>query len=193
MKSKIIIAGIIFVMIIGVIVYTGLFPVASVNSEWLWERDFSKSVGAVEQLQRTSLGINLPSPTGTTTLSALRATDIQRGALEELMYEKIIAQELKRIDASQDWDQRIARDVEGLLTGKERATLEEATRTLYGIGLEDFKRLVLAPKVREDLLRKELALRAQDPDAFLDAAFQNARIKIYVLDYKWKDGMLVAK
>lgn len=171
--------------------YLGLFPVASVNGDWLWKRDFSKSVAAIKQLQRTSSGVDLPSPTGTTTLSALRIADIERGALEELIYEKIIAQALKHIDASQDWDQRIARDVEGLFTGKEQTTLEEATRALYGIGLADFKRLVLAPQMREDLLRKELALRAQDPDVFLKAAFQNATIKIYMLDYEWKDGRLI--
>lgn len=181
----------IIVLAVASIVYAGFFPVASINSDWLWQRDLVKSINAVEQLQRTSAGIDLPSPTGTTTLAALRAADIRRGVLEELIHEKIIAQELKRIDASQDWDQRVARDAEGLVSGKERATLEEATRALYGIDLNDFKRLVLAPQIREELLRKELELRAKDSDEWLEAAFQNARVKIYFLDYEWRDGVLI--
>lgn len=191
MKSKIVIAGIIFIMIAGVIIYAGFFPIASINDDWLWYRDLAKSVGAIEQLKRTSSGVGLPSLAGTTTLSALSTSDIQRGALEEFIREKIIAQELARVDSSRDWNGRVARDVEGLLSGKNRGVLGEATRELYGLRLDDFKRLVLAPQIREELLRKELELRAKDPEVWLEAAFKNARVKIYFLDYEWKEGELV--
>lgn len=173
--------------------YLGLFPVASVNSDWLWYRDLTKSVGAIEQLRLTSSGAGLPSLAGTTTLSALRGADIQRGALEELMYEKIIAQELARVDSSRDWNDRIARDVEGLLSGKNRGMLEEATRELYHLNLEDFKKLVLAPQIREELLRKELELRAENPEEWFENAFRDARVKIYFLNYEWKSGTLIEK
>lgn len=191
MKSKIITASIIFVVIVGVIIYAGFFPVASVNSDWLWYRDLTKSAGAIEQLRLTSSGAGLPSLAGTTTLSSLRGADIQRGALEELIYEKIIAQELARVDSSRDWNDRIARDVEGLLSGKNKGALEEATRELYHLNFEDFKKLVLAPQIREEFLRKELELRAKDPEEWLEAAFINARVKIYFLNYEWKEGKLV--
>ena len=103
----------------------------------------------------------------------------------------MIAQELERIDSSQDWDQRVVRDTEGLLTGRDNAALKQATRELYRLDLDDFKKLVLAPQIREELLRKELALRAKDPEGWLTAAFQNARVKIYFLDYEWRDGRLI--
>jgi hypothetical protein len=173
------------------IVYVGWFPVASVNSDWIWQRDMKKGAGAVAQLQRVSPGANVPSRVGTTTLSALSASDIRRGVLEELIREKIVAQELTRVDSAQDWNQRIARDAEGLLSGRDKAALEEATRKLYALNLNDFGRLVLAPQIREELLRKELALRAEDPDAWLENAFTNAAIKIYFLDYAWQKGRLV--
>lgn len=190
MKYIIIILSVI-VLVAGIVLYTGLFPVAFINDDWFWYRDLAKSVRAIEQLQRTSSGAGLPSLAGTTTLSALSVSDIQRGALEELTREKIIAQELERVDFSRDWNDRVARDVEGLLSGKNKGVLEEATRELYHLDLEDFKKLVLAPQIREELLRKELELRAEDPEAWLKAAFQNARIKIYFLDYEWEDGYLV--
>lgn len=191
MKSKIITAGIVFITIVGVIIYAGFFPIASINSDWLWYRDLTKSIRAIEQLQRTSSGAGLPSLVGTTTLSALGTSDIQRGVLEELIREKIIAQELERVDSSRDWNDRVARDVEGLLSGKNRGVLEEATRELYYLDFKDFKKLVLAPQIREELLRKELELRAKDPEAWLEAAFKNARVKIYFLDYEWKEGGLI--
>lgn len=193
MKSKIIIASIIFVVIVGVIIYAGFFPIASVNGDLIWYRDMTKSASAIKQLQRTSSGADLPSLAGTTTLSALGASDIERGVLEELMYEKIIAQELARVDSSQNWDKRVAQDTEGLLAGRDKAVLSEATRALYRLDLEDFEKLVLAPQVREDLLRKELALRAKDPEEWLKNAFQNARVKIYFFGYEWQNGALIKK
>ncbi len=191
MKLRFIITSIFFMVITSATIYAGFFPIASVNSDWIWYRDITKSARAIKQLQRTSSGAGLPSLLETTTLSALSASDIQRGVLEELMYEKMIAQELERIDSSQDWDQRVARDVEGLLTGRDNAALKQATRELYRLDLDDFKKLVLAPQIREELLRKELALRAKDPEGWLTAAFQNARVKIYFLDYEWRDGRLI--
>lgn len=184
--------SVIIIFSVGIF-YGGFFPVASVNDDWLWERDLTKSIGAIKQLQRTSSGAGLPSLAGTTTFSALRVTDIQRGALEELMYEKIIAQELARVDSSQDWEERIARDVEGLISDRDQTVLRDATRELYHLDLDDFKRLVLAPQIREELLRKELKLRAKDPEVLLKNAFQNARVKIYFLDYEWRDGHLVER
>ena len=191
MKLKFIITSIFFMVITGATIYAGFFPIASVNSDWIWYRDITKSARAIKQLQRTSSGAGLPSLLETTTLSALSASDIQRGVLEELMYEKMIAQELERIDSSQDWDQRVTRDTEGLLTGRDNEALKQATRELYRLDLDDFKKLVLAPQIREELLRKELALRAKDPEGWLMAAFQNARVKIYFLDYEWRDGRLI--
>jgi len=170
--------------------YTGFFPIASINGDWLWYRDLKKSTGAVRQLQRTSSGTPLPSLTGTTTLSWLSDSDIQRGVLEELVYEKIIAQELSRVDPSQDWDQRVARSMEELLAGRDKAALQEATRGLYRLDINDFKKLALAPQIREELLREELALRAKDPEGWLENAFQNANVTIYFLDYEWRDGQL---
>ena len=175
------------------LVYGGWFPAASVNGDWIWQRDMKKSAGAIMRLQETSSGAGLPSLTGTTTLSTLNASAIRRGALEELIYEKIIAQELKLVDSSQDWDERIARDTEGLFTGKDISALEKAARELYALNLNDFKRLVLAPQIREELLRKEIALRAKDPETWLENAFANAKIKIYFLDYRWQDGKLIEK
>lgn len=191
MKLRFIITSIFFMVITGATIYAGFFPIASVNSDWIWYRDITKSARAIKQLQRTSSGAGLPSLLETTTLSALSASDIQRGVLEELMYEKMIAQELERIDSSQDWDQRVVRDTEGLLTGRDNTALKQATRELYRLDLDDFKKLVLAPQIREELLRKELALRAKDPEGWLTAAFQNARVKIYFLDYEWRDGRLI--
>ena len=191
MKLRFIITSIFFMVITSATIYAGFFPIASVNSDWIWYRDITKSARAIKQLQRTSSGAGLPSLLETTTLSALSASDIQRGVLEELMYEKMIAQELERIDSSQDWDQRVVRDTEGLLTGRDNTALKQATRELYRLDLDDFKKLVLAPQIREELLRKELALRAKDPEGWLTAAFQNARVKIYFLDYEWRDGRLI--
>ena len=191
MKLRFIITSIFFMVITSATIYAGFFPIASVNSDWIWYRDITRSARAIKQLQRTSSGAGLPSLLETTTLSALSASDIQRGVLEELMYEKMIAQELERIDSSQDWDQRVVRDTEGLLTGRDNAALKQATRELYRLDLDDFKKLVLAPQIREELLRKELALRAKDPEGWLTAAFQNARVKIYFLDYEWRDGRLI--
>lgn len=190
MRKYLFVASIVVILVVGII-YAGFFPVASVNGDWIWYRDMTKSAGAIKQLQRTSSGTKLPSLAGTTTLSALSDSHIQRGVLEELMYEKIIAQELTRVDSSQDWDQRVARDIEGLLAGRDKAVLKEATRGLYHLDLDDFKKLVLAPQMREDFLRKELALRAKDPEEWLKNAFQNARVSIYFLNYEWREGRLI--
>lgn len=190
MKKYFFVISIIILLSMGIF-YVGFFPVVSINGDLLLYRDLTKSVGAIEQLQRTSSGAGLPSLAGTTTLSALSTSDIQRGALEELVREKIIAQELAHIDSSRDWNDRVARDVEGLLSGKNRGVLEEATRALYRLNLKDFKKLVLVPQIREELLRKELELRAKDPEVWIESAFQNARVKIYFFNYEWRDGNLI--
>ncbi len=190
MKRVLLIISPIIIASIG-IVYVGWFPVASINGDWLWYRDVSKGVRAIERLQSTSPDLGLPALAGTTTPLTFNQKKIQSGVLEELVREQIVIQGLSRLDSSRDWERAVKQEIDTLLQNRNKTTLQQAARELYGLSLHDFETLVLAPQIRDDFLREELARRAEETEAWTESALKSAAVNIYFLDYAWKEGRLI--
>ena len=190
MKRYFFIISIIIIIGIGIF-YWGFFPVASINGDWLWYRDVSKGVRAIERLQSTSPDLNLPALAGTTTPLTFDQKKIQSGVLEELIREQIVIQGLSRLDPSRDWERAVKQEIDTLLQSRNKTTLQQAARELYGLSLHDFEKLVLAPQIRDDFLHEELARRAEDTETWTASALKSATVNIYFLDYAWREGQLV--
>jgi hypothetical protein len=191
MRKYIFIISIIILAGAALIFYGGWFPVASINGDWLWYRDVAQGVRAIERLQSTSPDLGLPALAGTTTPLTFNQKKIQSGVLEELIREQIVIQGLARLDSSRDWERAVMQEIDTLLQNRNKTTLQQAARELYGLSLHDFETLVLAPQIRDDFLREELARRAEETEAWTESALKSAAVNIYFLDYAWKEGRLV--
>ena len=185
-----------FVFILGGVVvaglllfFAGLFPVASVNGEFLWSREFSAYGDAFNRFRANIERASSPDAPSLG-FEGVAEEDITMSLLEELIVRKIVFKEGSKSFAD------FNKNAEGIMTealGGQGTQLEEAARTLYGLDLEEFKKLILLPEAREIALKRLIEESGQNYKEWFLERLEAADVKIYFYDYRWEDGKLVSK
>lgn len=179
-----------FVIAIGVLVfaYWGIsskaYPVATVNDSFIATRLFQLAGTAARTYYENVSGTygGLASTTETQFESHMRQV-----ALQALIEDELVAAELMTIFEAEPLRAAVDKRIAEALASSSQTT-PDAVRALFGLTLDEFKEVVLAPRARLELLEAELARSGRSLDDWLQAALYGARVSISVSDLEWKSG-----
>ncbi len=180
--------GIGFLIIIGIIVTffvllsTKVYPVATVNDGLISARTFQIATTAAEHYYGNLLTLG----SATTSVDVFKS-EMRRLALQTLIEDELVMSHLKTVYESASLEAVVAQKMEGALSSS-AGNKDEAVRELFGISLEEFKQIVLAPRARLELLAEDLARTQVDPAAWLVQALEEADVTISLSDLAWNDG-----
>ena len=153
-----------------------LNPLMQVNGSFIWTKDYYGRLSGLEHYNKQ-------------TAESLDIEVARRGLLTSLIIDKLISLELTARKADAGWaEKRMA----AALNEKE-GDLEKAALELYGWGVGDFKKFVLLPQARQDLLAELLQKEGVDFNDWLRQNLMKAEVKIYSLPYEWLNGSFVHK
>lgn len=178
------------IVVAGLILFfTGFFPIAKVNGDFLWHREFSAYQGAFNRFRANIESVNPSSPS--LGFQNIKEEDLTTSLLEELIVRKIIFGVGNKSFANFN---KNAEDIMGeALGGQEAKSLTEAAKTLYGLSLAEFRELILLPEAREIALRRSIESSGQNYEEWFLQQLKTADVKIYFYDYQWEDGGLVGE
>ncbi len=179
-----------FVVAIGavVVIFLGVtskaYPVAMVNDEFVSARLFQIASTATlryyEQLEKI-YGVAEPVD------AELFQSQMRQIALQALIEDSLVTEKLKTMFEAELLDQAIAARVNEVLSSSSQTTAI-AVSELYGIALDEFGEVVLAPQARLELLHDELEKKGDNAQQWLLQALQEARVSIQVSDLAWVAG-----
>ncbi len=164
------------------LVVTGIYPVVIVGATPIFARTWQKAEGAAKSFEfaqaraRGAEPINFSSAENRELL-----LEVKRGTLTFLIEDAIIRQKGEEvIDGLGALSRELA--VEAL---RESSNPEKAARAVYGLGLNDFRDLVLLPQARRDVLKEALVERRQNFDTWLRDAKKRASVRLMFMPFRW--------
>lgn len=161
--------------------HNGLYPVIIVNSKFIFQRTFEKEFQAAAVYYQNALR----TYSGNSNLNRedLRGffQEIRRAALDNLIENTLIYNEL----------QRRAGKALNEIVDKKLPAFKESAVALYGMTAEEFKKMVLIPQARREVLEGRFLLEKQDFAEWLFKEKQDAQIYILLPQFNW-DGSQVA-
>jgi uncharacterized small protein (DUF1192 family) len=107
--------------------------------------------------------------------------------MQALIEDRLIATELEKTYGVQQLAAAVDGEVSAALAGSTQTTPQAITQ-LFGLSVEEFSEVILAPQARIELLQAELAKSNIDFDAWLTSALLKARVSIVVRDLGWRAG-----
>jgi len=165
----------------------GFFPVAIVNSKLISAKTLNQEYAAAFKYYSAVLDTYSGKNSETDFLESRK--EIKRAVLDKIIEDTLVYGELKRA---------VGKDLAAIVDNKigdksEGQNLKEAALTLYGLDAGDFRKLVLAPQARREILAGRLYLEKKDFNQWLAAARVNARVIILSPGFEWKDGKVESK
>ncbi|PIR70275.1 MAG: hypothetical protein COU46_02355 [Candidatus Niyogibacteria bacterium CG10_big_fil_rev_8_21_14_0_10_42_19] len=177
MKKKIIL-GILLLALVFLFIYSkGWYVVAKVDKSYLWASEYYQRVGSLEKLKSVSKN------------DALAEIITKKNILEGMIENSIINAEFSKKDLSEEHAEKIITDA---LSNKS-STIAEASQKLYGLKLNDFKKLILLPQAKQDILATDMEKNGINFDKWINERSREVSVKIYFLPWMWENGQLVDK
>ena len=134
------------------------------------------------------------------TVKAVSDLDLEKGVINSFVEDSLISSELQRRGKNQsDIEKLISDNIKPENLGK----IEEATKKLYGWSVDDFKKFILYPQARRQILEVEFNKSPHLPagysgrwgdkdkidfDAWLGRAKKKAMVSIYLPRWRWVSG-----
>lgn len=164
----------------------GFWPVALVNYQPVFYRDWSLFYSATYSFYKNTLNLNKADVT--ILEDEKYKKEFRRAALESSINEKIIHQELiKRFGRSE-----LARIVSGKV-GKidlNKEEMKKGAELLYGLSAGDFQRIILIPKAEEEILGEKLLAEGNNLSSWLNQKRGGVRVMFFIGGYYWdKNGL----
>lgn len=178
----------VFILAIAFLVAGGFYPVAWVGSSPLAFRTWEQAVGAAErftnaQTQSAPGGktVDFNSPANINLLQ-----EVKRGTLNFLIEDMVLQQEGKGLVYGFETLSR-DRAAQALTQGD---NLEGAIKLVYGLDLENFRRLVLLPQSRRDMAAELLQERGENFAAWFTEVKKKKKVRLMFVPFNW-DGEAV--
>lgn len=156
----------------------GFLPVLKVNGRAASYAEFSEVYGALKTFESVSAGASGGA-------DAAPALEFKRLALADLV-DNLLLNELISKSAPELF-QKAESMAEEVLKDEKNASLGEASRRIYGLGLRDFKKFVLLPQAKRDALTEYYRGDEEKLSKIWLGLRKNAEVKIYYPGYFW-DG-----
>jgi len=116
--------------------------------------------------------------------------EVQRAVLDKLVENKIIEKELgKRLEGG-DIDGIVEKKINEILkeTGN---NIEEKVKTIYGISMADFRKEILEPQARFEVLEGRFIIENNSESNFeewLNSVKLQSKVTIFVPNFHWSEG-----
>lgn len=161
---------------------TGFYPVALVDGSpifyraWRKAEDASRRFANAELARRGARPINFAAEG-----NAAFLLEGRKETLAALMEDAIITREGERY--MDDFSGRSEAHMAEAL--RSAPNLKRAVASLYGISYDDFKKLVLLPQARRDVLSEELESQGLNFDEWARDAKRRARVRLLFVPFHW--------
>lgn len=171
----------IFIALLLAVLATGLYPVALVDGTPILFRTWKNAERAAMQFANARLktagqqAINFYAPENKELLE-----EVGRNTLSFLIENKILSQEGKKI--SDDFYAAAEQKVADALKGK---NVEQGTKAVYGLDLEQLKKMVLIPQAWRDVLQETLSVKKQTAEEWLKDVKQSKKIRLLFIPFYW--------
>lgn len=162
---------------------TRLYPVAVVDGSPVWMRTWERMIDAVEKFTNAerALGGELPFDFSLPE-NARISSDIRRNTLTYIIEDKIISGEGSNfIDGFGSFT---GEEVQKIMRASTRDP-KEIARDIYGMSIDEYKTLILAPQARRSALRRTLESRGRTLDEWLYEMKIKKSVKLYFTEYRW--------
>lgn len=178
-----------FLVSVGVLVtvFFGItqkvYPVATVNDVFIPARLFQlTTLAAQNYYSKLGSAYGLTSST-----DAQFGSEMRQIALQTLVEDSLVTGELKTIFEAVPLEAAIAQRTAEALASSTTAT-NQAISELFGLSVDEFKEIVLAPRARGELLQGEFQKSGVDFDAWLQTVLMKAQVSISSNDLVWLNG-----
>ncbi|MCL5004336.1 MAG: SurA N-terminal domain-containing protein [Patescibacteria group bacterium] len=171
-------------LIIGVIliIFNEIYPVAFVGLKPVFAKDFNRNYSASMVYYEKALKTYAKD---SQTLEANEIKkEIQRAVLDNLIENILIERELKKELKPSDLNSLVEKKM-GEIPGSQ--TTDKAVETLYGFSFDEFKKRVLEPQAKKEILSNRLFLASVDFDERMKSVRSQANIMIFLPGLEW-DG-----
>ena len=157
----------------------GFVPVMKIDGKTIAFSEYLKAYSAIKSYDKIAQRSATPSE------------EIKRLALGVLVENRFLDTLSERTSA--DFKQEAERLVEESIKTTPNLSLGEASKKIYGLGEADFKRLVLLPQAKRDLLTKHYKYNPAELETLWNDLAKNAEVKIYYPGYEWRGGEVQMK
>ncbi len=122
----------------------------------------------------------------------IESAEVRRAILEKLIESELILDELEARVGNE-----LAQLVEGRIAtieGVRDPNFEGAVRTLYDLSISEFRKFVLEPKAREEILESRVKEEEKTTlTDFVGGLRRNARVRILIPGLHWEDGKVIVR
>lgn len=167
-------------------VSAGYYPIAVVDGHFITAKTFDGDYAVVSSYYRNVMKTYENS---TSTPEILTPDQIRQSVLSGLIENSLIDAGARK---------EVGKDLDNLVNEKinqvtDIAGIENGVKTLYGLGLDSFKKEILAPQAERDILTGSLFLKGQKMDEWLAAAKKSANVIILSGKFRWDGENVVNK
>jgi len=184
-------AALVLMVIIGLtifyIIQIGYYPVAVVNSNFVSAKSFSNAASsahhyytkAIQSIEDESEEVKFKVN-----------NEIRRATLDKMIENVLIKKELSKRLGS-DLAQLVARKTD--IPQLKEPNFDDAVFNLYGLSILEFKKLVLVPQAREELLFDSIREDKDDFSKWIKEARENASVIILAPEFSWDGEKIIFK
>lgn len=189
MKKKIAIAWLIIVILLGGVFLSGWFPVASINGETVWYKEFNEQASALERFEAKKLEVAKENA-----LSEDASKTIHRTVLGNIIANQVAENYINaHLDAA-NLESRANQAVEDAVKNTPNPeTLPQAAEVLYGWSVDELKKYVFYPQALQNELRAEIEKSGKSFEDFMTEEIKKTNVKLYFVPWKWEEGKLADK
>ncbi len=157
----------------------GFVPVMKIDGKTIAFSEYLKAYSAIKSYDRISRRAATPGE------------EIKKQTLQVLAENRFLDILAER--TSTDFKKQAERLVEESIKTTPNLSLGEASKKIYGLGEADFKRLVLLPQAKRDLLTKHYEYNPAELETLWNNLAKNAQVKIYYPGYYWDGEVKIKK
>lgn len=162
---------------------TKLYPVAVVDGSPVWMRTWVQIIGAAEHYTNAQRQAGGESPLDFSLPENARTrSDIRRNTLISIIEDKIISKEGNNL--IDGFGSSAGEEVQKILSASARDPSDIA-KDVYGMSVDEYKALILAPEARRSALSRMLQSRDRTLDEWLYEMKIKKSVKLYFTSYRW--------
>ena len=187
-KSFILIVLFIILLIFGAVIWKKSYPIILVGSNIItaknFNEDFSASLNYYEQNQKIYGGDSQLLQ------SEEVKNEIKRALLTSLIEDILIDKELRKEMKSEDLARLVINKIGDIKQGE---NAEKAAKILYGFSYDIFKKKILEPMAKKEILEGRLYLNDKNIDEYLEKIKSKTKIIILLPEFDWNGKEVIMK
>jgi len=174
---------------VGYLILSRSYPVVLVNGQTISAGDFRQYYSGAYKYYQNMLELYTKD---TAVLNAEETKkEIERAILGRLIEDKLIDEELNKIMSAADLDRIVEEKISKIDINNEK--LNKGVGILYGFSVDEFKKRVLVPQAKGDILKDRIFLENGNFDEKLKELKRNAKVTILIPGFSWTGEDIAVK